>query len=63
MDDLRNHDANPNAQERQWMETNPFSTALRVMTLAAVALMIGVSSATLLNADPAAPAHVASVGR
>jgi len=62
MDDLRNHDPNPNAHEREWMEANPFSTVLRVMTLAAVALMIGVSSSTLLNPD-AAPAHVASVNR
>ncbi len=45
------------------METNPFSTLLRVMTLAAVALMIGVSSSTLMNAERAAPAHVASAGR
>ena len=57
MDDLRNHDPKPNAQEREWLETNPFSTVLRVMTLAAVALMIGVSTSTLLNADPAAPAQ------
>ncbi|HXF77239.1 MAG TPA: hypothetical protein VN598_00135 [Usitatibacter sp.] len=59
MDDLRNHDAKPTAHEREWMECNPFSTVLRVMTLAAVALMIGVSSSTLLDAD-AAPAHVAA---
>jgi hypothetical protein len=62
MDDLRNHDSKPTAHEREWMETNPFSTMLRVMTLAAVALMIGVSSSTLLNPQ-AAPAHVASVSR
>jgi len=62
MDDLRNHDAKPNAQEREWMETNPFSTMLRVMTLAAVALMIGVASSTLMSPS-AAPSHVASAGR
>jgi hypothetical protein len=62
MDDLRNHDAKPTAHEREWMQANPFSTMLRVMTLAAVALMIGVSSSTLLNTN-AAPAQVASANR
>ncbi len=63
MDDLRNHDAKPNAQEREWMETNPFPTMLRVMTLAAVALMIGVASSSLLNAERPAHAMVALQAR
>lgn len=59
MDDLRNHDAKPNAHEREWMATNPMPVMMRVMTLGAVALMIGVASSNLATSSfSAAPSPV-----
>ena len=52
MDDLRNHDARPDAQERAWMTIEP-------VAVAGIALAIGVS-VTHLAAPPQAAASVAA---
>ncbi|HEX3063030.1 MAG TPA: hypothetical protein VHP55_10160 [Usitatibacter sp.] len=62
MDDLRNHDAKPNAHEREWMATDPMPVVMRVLTLGAIALMIGVASSVLVS-PPAAHPTVASNAR
>jgi len=58
MDELRNHDARPNAHEREWMSANPFSILVRLVALAGLAVAIGVS-ATYVGGS-SAPASVAS---
>lgn len=62
MDDLRNHDAKPSAHEREWMETDPLAAISRVVLCAAVSLMIGAASSTLLNTH-ATPVKVAATSR
>lgn len=62
MDDLRNHDAKPTAHEREWMATDPVPVVMRVLTLAAIALMLGVASSNLVNA-PAPHVAVAANAR
>ena len=62
MDDLRNHDAKPNAQEREWMETNPVPAVMRVTVLAAIALMIGAAASTLAtSSSPVASSQASKV--
>jgi hypothetical protein len=51
LEDLRNHDAKPNAQERAWMSFDPVGLAVKLVALAGIALAVGVS-ATQLAADP-----------
>jgi hypothetical protein len=60
MDDLRNHDAKPNAHEREWIATDPVPVVMRVMTLGAIALMIGVASSSLAISSSSASANPAS---
>ena len=60
MDDLRNHDANPTAHEREWMETNPVPAMMRVLTLGAIALMVGVASSNVVATSSSASASQAS---
>ena len=43
LEDLRNHDPNPNAEERAWMRTNPFAVVVRLVVLAGIAVAIGVN--------------------
>ena len=59
MDDLRNHDARPDAQERAWMTIEPVAVAVKLVALAGIALAIGVS-VTHLAAPPQAAASVAA---
>jgi len=49
LDDLRDHDAAPTAEERLWMATDPFTAVIRVLTLAGVALLLGLSAHELLG--------------
>ena len=44
LEDIRNHDANPTEQERDWMETNPFALVARLAVLAIIAIAIGTST-------------------
>jgi len=60
MDDLRNHDANPNAHEREWMETNPIPAVMRVTVFAAIALMIGAAASTLATSSSSVASSQAS---
>jgi hypothetical protein len=59
LEDLRNHDATPTAQEREWMATNPFRVLLHLAILAGIALAIGMSGSQLVQDNPR-PAAVAS---
>ena len=58
LEDFRNHDPKPTAQERAWMATNPFPAVLRLFVLTGIAVAIGLSATHSLN--PKQPAAVAS---
>ena len=62
MDDLRNHDPKPTANEREWIATNPIPTMMRVTVMSALALMIGVAGSSL-TAYSQAPVLVAATSR
>jgi hypothetical protein len=49
MDDLRNHDAKPTAEEMSWVETNPAFLLGRFFTLLAIAVSMGVACANLCD--------------
>jgi hypothetical protein len=55
----RNHDPKPNAEERAWMQADPFRVALRVMVLTVLALLIG-TAATEFNSMKAPTVVVTS---
>jgi hypothetical protein len=59
LEDLRNHDATPTAEEREWMAANPFRVLLHLVVLAGIALAIGVSGSLVVQDNPR-PAAVAS---
>ena len=60
MDDLRNHDARPDAHERAWMSIEPMAVAVRLVALAGIALAVGVSVTHLAAPPQAVAATVAS---
>jgi hypothetical protein len=55
VDDLRNHDATPSAEELAWMSAKPFPVLLRALALAGVAIAMGVSVSHLLSQEDAYP--------
>ena len=59
LDDLRNHDTNPNEQERAWMSVDPVAVAVRLLVLASLALTIGLA-ATQIAAPSASDTIVAA---
>jgi hypothetical protein len=58
LDDLRNHDTEPNEQERAWMSVDPLAVLMRLAVLAILAVAIGLS-ATQIAAPPASDSVVA----
>ena len=61
LDDLRNHDTKPNAQERAWMSVDPFAVVLRLVVLASLAVAIGLAATQM--AVPSAPDALIAVQR
>jgi hypothetical protein len=61
MDDIRNHDAMPTAEESEWMQVDGFDAALRACVLAVFALLVGLGVSMLLD-EPEASAAVAIFG-
>ena len=55
LEDLRNHDAKPTPQEREWMAADPLKAVVRIVVLAGLAVAIG------LAATPTAPDKPATV--
>jgi hypothetical protein len=41
LEDVRNHDAAPTAEEREWIDSNPIAAAVRVAVFLAFAVSIG----------------------
>jgi hypothetical protein len=61
MEDRRNHDSRPDAHEREWMSMDPLSLLVKLVAMAGLAFVIGVSTTVMVapeNPSPvAATAH------
>ena len=60
LEDFRDHDPNPTVHEQAWMQTNPFPAVLRVLVLAMVAAMIGLSAGNEPSPETPSPVSVAA---
>ena len=60
LEDFRNHDPNPTADEIAWMETNPFPAVLRLVAIALVAVIAGLGAADALSPDSPYPVSAAA---
>jgi hypothetical protein len=56
MDDLRNHDTKPTAEEHAWMSVDPVAVVTRLIVLAILAVAVGLSATQI-----AAPSHYDTV--
>jgi hypothetical protein len=61
LEDFRNHDPNPTVHEQAWMQTNPYPAVVRVLVLAVVAVVIGLTTAN--EASPGTPSPVSIAAR
>jgi len=61
LEDFRNHDPNPTAHEIAWMEANPYPVVFRLVLLAVVAVILGLSAADAVSPD--SPYPVSAVAR
>ena len=41
LEEIRQHDATPTAEEREWLDFNPFTAAVRIASFIAFALALG----------------------
>jgi hypothetical protein len=62
LDDVRNHDAMPTDEEREWMALHEVVTIVRAIVLATVALGIG-WGASMLIGEQVRPAVASFAGR
>ena len=60
LEDFRNHDPNPTADELAWMDANPYPAVLRLVVLAVVAVVMGVIAADVISRDSPFPGSVAA---
>jgi hypothetical protein len=60
LEDFRNHDPNPTVHEQAWMETNPYPVVFRLVVLALVAVMLGLSAADALSPETPFPVSTAA---
>ena len=51
LDEIRDHDPNPTAEEQLWTVADPVQLVLKAIALAAVAIAIGVSVSQLIVPD------------
>ncbi len=61
LDDLRDHDPQPNREETRWMHLDPVTAATRALVLVGVSLMIGVAASYVVSPDDPGVANVASI--
>ena len=52
VEELRNHDANPTEEERDWMDYDPFAFLIRLAAVAVLGVMIGVYVGLLVDPHP-----------
>jgi hypothetical protein len=53
LDELRNHDARPTAEEREWLTGNPFTLVLRGIAIAWLLAILGLTAGRMLEGEPA----------
>ena len=61
LEDFRNHDPNPTAHERAWMQANPYPAVVRVVVLAMIAAVVGLALSN--EPSPAIPSPVSAAAR
>ena len=61
LEDFRDHDPNPTVHEQAWMQANPYPAVIRVLLLAMVAVMIGLSAGN--EPSPETPSPVSAAAR
>ena len=61
LEDFRGHDPNPTAQERAWMQADPYRVILRVAVLGAIAVLVALSAGQ--DPSPATPSPVSEAAR
>jgi hypothetical protein len=49
LDDIRNHDATPTAEEEEWSRTDPIRLVAKALALAAFAIAVGASVSEMLT--------------
>ena len=49
LEDIRNHDATPTAEECAWMQVDGIGAVVRASVLAAVALVVGLGASALVE--------------
>jgi hypothetical protein len=59
LDDLRDHDATPDEQERAWMSIDLTAIALRLVVLASLAVAIGLGAAQIVAPNMSGPVAAA----
>ena len=62
LDDLRNHDATPTEEERDWMQFDPFAFLVKLAAVAVLGVMIGIYAGMIAEPDPR-PSTVAETSR
>ena len=60
LEDFRNHDPNPTADEIAWMETNPYPVVARLVVVALVAVIVGLGTADAISPDSPFPVSAAA---
>ena len=60
LEDFRNHDPNPTVHEIAWMEANPYPVVFRLVLLAIVAVVLGLSAADAISPDSPYPGSIAA---
>ncbi len=61
LDDIRNHQSAPSAEEREWIDSNPFTVATRIAVFVVFAVAIG--GYVSLYQEPPAHGAVAAAGK
>lgn len=52
VEELRNHDATPTDEERDWMDFDPFSVAVQLIAVAVLGATIGIYASMLVDQEP-----------
>ena len=60
LEDFRNHDPNPTAEELAWMDANPYPVVFRLVLLAMVAVILGLTAADSVSPDSPYPGSIAA---
>ncbi len=51
LDEIRNHDAVPTEEEREWIDSDPLDGFSRALIIGGIAMLLGVTVSYLLEPD------------